>query len=235
MSLISPDSELSGSYLPSLKLSSDQSLQFAFGLSDLYKARYSEAWLPSNFPYDQYSTTLQIGVTNSINSHSIITNGKLSEIGFNKWLIDFPSNFSSMSPLLEIWPSNTLENESKNVSLPISNKDVTIEVWKLKTSPIRLNDQIDKIENYLVDNEKKYGEYIHGDRFVASFNGIGGMEYDGGTTTSTSALLHEIFHSWFARGIKPASHSDGWYDEGFTAFHDEGADDEVPLNFPNLP
>ena len=61
------------------------------------------------------------------------------------------------------------------------------------------------------------------------------MEYDGGTTTSTSALLHEIFHSWFARGIRPASHSDGWYDEGFTAFHDEGADDEVPFNFSEPP
>ena len=30
------------------------------------------------------------------------------------------------------------------------------------------------------------------------------MEYEGGTTTSTGALAHETFHSWFARGIKPA-------------------------------
>ena len=30
------------------------------------------------------------------------------------------------------------------------------------------------------------------------------MEYEGGTTTGTGALRHETFHSWWARGLKPA-------------------------------
>ena len=61
------------------------------------------------------------------------------------------------------------------------------------------------------------------------------MEYEGGTTTSTGALLHETFHSWYARGIKPAAQADGWWDEGFTSFHDAGADDALPFDFTAAP
>ena len=77
--------------------------------------------------------------------------------------------------------------------------------------------------------------YVHANRFVAFFNGSGGMEYEGGTTTSTAALLHETFHSWYARGIKPASQADGWWDEGFTKFHDDGANDVIPFDFTDPP
>ncbi len=45
-----------------------------------------------------------------------------------------------------------------------------------------------------------------------------GMEYDGATTTSAPALEHEVFHSWFGRGVKPASASDGWIDEAMASW-----------------
>jgi hypothetical protein len=95
--------------------------------------------------------------------------------------------------------------------------------------------QINNIKTLLADNENDYGTYLHDDRFVAFFNGTGGMEYEGGTTTSPGALLHETFHSWFARGVKPASQADGWWDEGFTSFHDDGADDAIPFDFSDPP
>jgi hypothetical protein len=44
------------------------------------------------------------------------------------------------------------------------------------------------------------------------------MEYDGAATTELAALKHEIFHSWFARGLKPASQNDSWMDEGWTVY-----------------
>jgi hypothetical protein len=37
--------------------------------------------------------------------------------------------------------------------------------------------------------------------------------------------------SWFGRGIKPASQADGWWDEGFANFHDDGADDALAFDF----
>ena len=44
------------------------------------------------------------------------------------------------------------------------------------------------------------------------------MEYDGATTTCAPALEHEVFHSWFGRGVKPACASDGWIDEAMASW-----------------
>ena len=81
-------------------------------------------------------------------------------------------------------------------------------------------------------NENSVGPYLHGNRFVAFFN-VGGMEYAGGTTTSTNALRHEVFHSWWGRGFKPASQSDAWRDEAWTKYNDYGASGSVPFDFTN--
>ena len=60
---------------------------------------------------------------------------------------------------------------------------------------------------------------MHGDTFWAVVWGPGrGMEYDGATTAAVGALEHEVFHSWFGRGIKPARAADGWIDEAFTSW-----------------
>lgn len=55
-----------------------------------------------------------------------------------------------------------------------------------------------------------------------------GMEYDGATTASVGALEHEVFHSWFGRGVKPASAGDGWIDEAWTSWATSTRRSEVP-------
>jgi hypothetical protein len=230
-----PDSQLGGSYLPALDWLAGPKLQFVFGLSDLYKARYAEAWLPANLIFDQYSIRLELRITGTMAAHSVITNGTITNVGLNHWSIDFPARFSALSPMLEIRATDTLNQQIDTIILPVSGKTVTIEAWKLVTSPVNLTNEISNIKAFLTDNENDYGAYLHDDRFVAFFNGSGGMEYEGGTTTSTSALLHETFHSWFARGIKPASQADGWCDEGFTTFHDFDANDSTPFDFTDPP
>lgn len=81
---------------------------------------------------------------------------------------------------------------------------MTIAAWKLTSSPVDLAAPIGSIEGFLAANEASTGPYHHDDRFVA-FLHIGGMEYDGGTTTDVRALRHETFHSRWARGLKPAA------------------------------
>jgi hypothetical protein len=61
------------------------------------------------------------------------------------------------------------------------------------------------------------------------------MEYEGGTTTSVAALRHETFHSWFARGLKPASQPDAWWDEAWTVYNDNGANGSTPFDFSDPP
>jgi aminopeptidase N len=67
------------------------------------------------------------------------------------------------------------------------------------------------------------GKWDHGDDcIVYVWKGSRSMEYDGATTTALGALDHEIFHSWFGRGVKPASQNDGWWDEAFNVYFADG-------------
>jgi len=233
--LATPDAQLGGSYLPALEWSAGPRLRFVFGLSDLNKARYAEAWLPANLIYDQFALTLEIQIVNTLVVHSVITNGTITSLGANHWRIAFPSRFAALSPMLEVRASDTLEVQTDTTVLPVSGKTVTLEAWRPAGNGVGLTGQLNTLKTLLADNENDYGPYLHGNRFTAFFNGSGGMEYEGGTTTSTGALPHETFHSWYARGIKPASQADGWWDEGFTMFHDDGADDAQPFDFAAAP
>ncbi len=230
-----PNSQLGGSYLPALEWSAGPKLRFVFGLSDLNRARYAEAWLPANLIFDQFSIKIEIKIINTMVAHTVITNGAVNSLGFNHWQISFPERFTALSPLLEVRTSDTLIQQTDTVLLPVSGKTVTIEAWKPISSMVDLGTQINNIKTLLTDNENNYGPYLHEKRFVAFFNGSGGMEYEGGTTTSTGALSHETFHSWFARGVKPSSQADGWWDEGFTSFYDGGANDALPFDYSNPP
>jgi hypothetical protein len=52
--------------------------------------------------------------------------------------------------------------------------------------------------------------------------GLGGMEYAGATVTNENALEHEMFHSYFARGVTPANGNAGWIDESLASWRDGG-------------
>lgn len=229
-----PLSQLAGSYPPALTWAAGPELRFSFGLSDLNAGRYLEAWLPANLIFDQYTISLEIRITHTLTEHTVITNGQVTSLGFNHWQIRFPSRFTALSPLLEVRATHTLVFLADTVSLPVSGKLVTVEAWKLTGAAVNLTTQINNIKSFLIGNETNYGPYLHENRFVAFFN-VGGMEYEGGTTTTPSALLHETFHSWFARGVKPSGQADGWWDEAYTQYHDAGADDATPFDFSDLP
>lgn len=230
-----PNAQLGGSYLPVLEWTAGPRLRFVFGLSDLNRARYAEAWLPANLIFDQFALTLDIQIVNTAVEHTVLTNGTVAALAPGHWRIEFPSRFTALSPLLEIRPGDTLVAQSDTTVLPVSGKLLALEAWKPVGSAVNLTAQLNTLKTLLADNESDYGPYLHGNRFIAFFNGGGGMEYEGGTTTSTGALAHETFHSWFARGVKPASQADGWWDEGFTSFHDNGADDALPFDFAAAP
>lgn len=233
--LAPPQSELGGSYPPALIWSSGPCVQWSWGMSDLYAGRYLEAWLPANLQFDRFSVTLELELTGISAAHSLITNGAVTALGAGHWQIAFPAWFSSMSPLLELRPSNTVASATTSVALPVSGTTCSLEVWKLAGGPDDLATRLTQLAQLLTVNEIDYGP-LPGNRFVLFFNGgSGGMEYAGATTTSTGAMPHEVFHSWFARGIFPAGQADGWWDEGFTVWHDNGADDVEPLDFLEPP
>lgn len=233
-SLGPPQASGAGSYLPAMTWSSGPRLAFNFGFTDLGAGRYLEAWVPANLIYDQFELILEFNVINTAIAHTLITNGTVTNLGANHWRAEYPARFTGLSPLVELRATDTLANAAGSVTLPVSGATVGIEAWKLASGTANLATQVNNIRNFLTANENSTGPYMHGNRFV-SFIHVGGMEYEGATTTATGALQHETFHSWWARGVKPASQADGWFDEAWTVYNDNGAANTLPFNFSDPP
>jgi hypothetical protein len=229
-----PQASTAGSYLPAMTWSAGPRLAFNFGFTDLGAGRYLEAWVPANLIYDRFVLNLDLQVVGTAVGHTPITNGAVTALGFNHWSVAFPARFTALSPLLELRATDTLVSMTDTVTLPVSGITVTVEAWKLATSTADLGAQIANLKLWLAANEQSSGTYLHGSRFVA-FVHVGGMEYEGGTTSSVGALRHETFHSWFARGLKPASQPDGWWDEAWTVYNDHGAVGSAPFDFTDPP
>ncbi|MGB4075361.1 hypothetical protein [Pseudomonas sp.] len=225
-----PQASMAGSYLPQIVWSAGPRLAFNFGFTDLGAGRYLEAFVPANLIHDQFELSLQLQLTGTAVAHTPISNGSVTILGSNHWRIDFPARYSALSPLLELRASDSLQSATVNAVLPVSGTNVAITTWKLTSSAANLVNQANAIAGFLADNENSSGRYIHGNRFTA-FIHQGGMEYEGGTTTGTGPLRHETFHSWWARGLKPASQADAWFDEAWTTYHDNGAVGVLPFNF----
>jgi hypothetical protein len=229
-----PQASTAGSYQPAMTWSAGPRLAFNFGFTDLGAGRYLEAWIPANLIFDQYAMTLELSVLNTPVAHSVITNGTATSLGANHWSVAFPARFTALSPLLELRATDTVASMTDTTTLPVSGTSVTIEAWKLAASAVELPAQIANLKTWLANNETSTGPYLHGNRFVA-FLHTGGMEYEGGTTTGTGALRHETFHSWWARGLKPASQADGWWDEAWTVYNDLGASSSLAFDFSDPP
>jgi hypothetical protein len=230
-----PSSPAGGSYPPALVWSAGPRLRFTFGFTDLAAARYLESWLPANLIWDQYAIGLELIVTGTAVAHRPITNGAVTTLGVNHWRVDYPSRFTAFSPMLEIRATDTLVASTRAVTLPVSGSTVTIEAIRLASSPtVDLNAALTNLASWLPANELAIGRYLHADRFTA-FLIQGGMEYDGGCTATAESLEHEAYHSWWGRGVKPAAQRDGWWDEAWNVYHDNGGAGVQPYDFTEPP
>jgi hypothetical protein len=230
-----PASPAGGGYPPGLAWSAGPRLVFNVGFTDLAAARYLEAWVPANLIWDQYAVNLELQVTGTAIAHRVITNGTTTLLGTNHWRVAFPDRTTALSTLVEVRASDTLSSSSATVTLPVSGKTVTIDAFKLASNTtVSLTTVLANISTWLVENENSAGRYLHDNRFVA-FIIQGGMEYDGGCTSSVGALRHEVFHSWWGRGARPASQPDAWWDEAWNVYHDSGGAGTQPFDFAESP
>jgi hypothetical protein len=229
-----PQASGAGSYQPGMTWSGGPRLAFNFGFTDLGGGRYLEAWVPANLIFDQFELTLELRIDHTPVGHTLITNGAVTALGVNHWRVAFPSRCTALSPLVELRASDTVASGSDTTVLPVSGATVTVEAWTLAAGAANLPAQINNLKGYLAEGEQTTGPYMHGNRFIA-FVHQGGMEYDGGTTSSSGNLRHETFHSWWARGVKPASQPDAWFDEAWTEYLVAGAAETMPFNFADDP
>lgn len=223
-----PRANLGGAYPPVLAFARDGRMRWSVGMADLYPGRHLEAWFPANLPFDRFPFRLRLRIVGTARTHELITNGDARGLGGNAWSVEFPSWFSGMSPLLEVRPADEVRRASGSALLPASGRTVEVEAWKPASGPEDLPAAVRRIGALIAENEARFGPFPAA-RFVAFFHGAqGGMEYAGATTTALDALAHEVLHAWFARGVTPASHADGWWDEAFTTYR---TSDAGPLPF----
>ena len=191
-------------------------------MSDLHPGRYLEMWLPANLCHDRFGLGLDVRVEGGA-AHTVLTNGQAREEARNQWRIEYPPTFTSLSPMLVLRPSDEIELRSTTaggrevVTAKVIESDADLEACEAD------------IVAWLAHNEARYGPWAHGSTFTAVLWCPGrGMEYDGATTAAVGALEHEVFHSWFGRGIKPASANDGWIDEAWTSWATSSRRRELP-------
>jgi hypothetical protein len=197
-------------------------LYWDFWFSDLWPARYLEMWLPANLIYDRFTLNLEIAIINASVEHVLTSNGAVSTLDTNRWRIAFPARFTALSPMLIVVAKDQIETRNAVMQMPDTGADLRLELFKLTEAEGDLARIEEQLREFIAGNVARYGSYMHGERFTAYiWNGQRSMEYEGGVTSSIISLEHEVFHSWFARGVKPASQNDGWIDEGWTVYNTE--------------
>ena len=190
--------------------------------SDLNQGRYLEMWFPANLLYDQHPFTLTLAIENAGEAHELITNGTVEVLGEHQWKLDFPATYTAFSALVVLIPAARVERSTSTAKLKGGRK-IEIDVCRLVETRVSLEQVHEATAEALADFSESMGPWAHGDRCtVFVWTGGRSMEYDGGTTTSMGALRHELFHSWFGRGAKPASQNGGWWDEAWNVYFCDG-------------
>jgi hypothetical protein len=219
----------------------DGGVRFDVWCSDLHPGRYLEQWLPVGLCQDRFALTLDVEILGAGAEHRVIANAAVDRTGDHRWSLAWPASYTSLSSLLVLAPATELDVATTvvNVGGAASSSPVTVEVTASTAGAAAAGTPDDSpgveqlaqlIAGWLEGNATTIGSYIHGGRFVAhTWDHSRGMEYDGATTGSVAALEHEVFHSWFGRGVKPGSANDGWIDEAYTTWSTSSRPD-----FPRL-
>jgi hypothetical protein len=188
-------------------------------MSDLHPGRYLEMWLPANLCHDRFSLTIDVVVTGVEVDHAVLSNGAGRPLGDGRTRVSYPPHFTSLSPMLVVAPAPDVEIRRRVVRLDGLATPLELVTARHAEADADAAACEEDVAAWLQHHAARYGPWAHGPSFVAVIWGASrGMEYDGATTASTAALEHEVFHSWFGRGVKPARSSDGWIDEAWTSW-----------------
>lgn len=200
--------------------SSGKSASSAFWIRDLKYRKFLEQYLPTNFEYDQFPMTFNVEITgNKKPSMDFYVNGDITQTSPTTWKINYPAYFTSSSLYFHMTPKGSkrrIEEEYTSVS-GRKFKMIAYSEFFLKTS-----DFMKYAKEVMAELEKDYGPWAHPSFIAYGTLPGGGMEHSGATQTSIGALDHEMLHSYFAKGVMPASGDDGWMDEGIASWRDYG-------------
>lgn len=199
----------------------------AFWVTDLEDRYYLERYIPVNLEYDRIKMIFNLQFKGLKDKQHIFANGDVKWLSEEKARIEFPDYFTVNSLYFHTTPVGSLELlETQYKS--IDGRDIPVVIYTAKNSSAAKTLKRYKAltEQTLKELEGDYGAFPHSSVTIYNASlahmGLGGMEYAGATVTNLSALEHELFHSYFARGVSPANGNAGWIDESLASWRDNG-------------
>jgi hypothetical protein len=221
---------------------SDGQLHWQFGFFDGFAGGFLEQWLPANLIYDRFPVKLELELVDSASEHTVVTNGELEPLGDSRWRLTFPDDFTAQMPMVFVEPSALLDQQVTSTEL-MDGSSVELRTYAYLDRNVDLQAVADRTAAAVQTFTTSLGPYGHGNAFTAMIiplveGGLAGMEYAGATTApwvwgGEYAVDHEVFHSWYGRGVQPASQNDGWIDEGLATWLTEPTViDPLPMTDP---
>jgi hypothetical protein len=195
----------------------------AFWNSDLNNRGFLERYLPANFEFDQVKMDFVVKFIGGRSKQKIYTNGDIQEHSPSVYSISYPEYFNSSSIFFHTVPEHTVNEMRFNIK-SIDGRNIPTIVYSSKNfwgSSSDLNEVKQETVAVVNELEADYGPFPH--PTITIYNaGSGGMEYAGATMSEIRAIGHELFHSYFARGVMPANGNSGWLDEALASWRDKG-------------
>jgi hypothetical protein len=200
----------------------DGAVKSAFWYSDLSHRRFLESYMPASFEYDQVKMIFNVNFVGAKTKQLIYTNGTVESTGMHSYRITYPEYYNVSSIFYHTVPEGSVNGINYTLK-SIDGREVPVVIYTAKgllsgRTLEKFSSETNKIFHEL---EADYGAWPHPSLVIYSA-GRGGMEYCGATITEFRALGHELFHSYFARGVMPANGNAGWLDEALASWRDNG-------------
>jgi hypothetical protein len=193
------------------------SLDLDMSLSDLLDREFFEIWAVSNLEYDQFSSVFELTILNSKTDHQIYHNGMMLEHKPNYFKLVFPEYFNTSAVYIHIAPVKSYREKSFEIQ---STSGLKIPVMIYTMENLAEDDILDRAAaetiKVIQELENKIAPWPHPRLLIQIFEGPGGMEYHGATSSGIEDLRHELIHSYFARGVMPLDGNSSWIDEAIT-------------------
>ncbi len=202
---------------------SAEGVKSAFWTSDLSERNFLELFLPASFEYDQVKMNFEVNFIGGKGNQMFYTNGAVKEKSKSNYSISYPKHFNVSSIFFHTVPAGSTV-ETRGSFRSIDGRDVPVVVYASKgllSSVSGVERLKARSAEIFAELERDYGAWPHAQLIVYNA-GMGGMEYCGATMTDSGALGHEMFHSYFARGMMPANGNSGWLDEALASWRDNG-------------
>lgn len=210
-------------------------VSFTLQALDVVEGRQLEAWFPANLPYDRHPTRVRVALFDAA-PHTLMTNAKVTSQGASSddafvWQLEFPPEFTTLDPMLTLEPGAKIESTT-GVHVAANGQEIP---WALHLYYDEFGDTADhyleRIETALDTFVVEIGDYPHAELSVLMRAMDSGEEHAGAIIADSGYLEHNLHHSWWGRGRRPASFADSWIDEAWTRHAvDLQPDDPAPLD-----